>query len=690
MEEQIINIIKNRKSGFSLQQIKDILHASTISNEDIHEILEKLCTEGKLIYDGINEMYIPINKDYKVGEILCTSKGHRFFIDENNNRIDIDDKNLNGALTYSKVLITKQDHDYVVKKVLSHKYNKLVCEVQAHDDNKHLFPLDTPDYYKVRISNKEMKRLADGDRILVSVGTDFEDNYLDGSLEKVICHRNEPNKDLVSIAYSKDFIPEFREESLRELENIDDFVHENELIGRVDLRNEEIFTIDGVDTKDMDDAISLREIDNGNYLLGVHIADVAHYVKPGMHLFEDAKERATSLYMIDSVIPMLPGKLSNGICSLNPDVERLTKSCIMEIDPHGNIVDSKIVKSVIRSRKKMDYDSINLILEKGIIPDGYQEYYDTLKKMQKLSEILINKKRNKGKIDFASNEINTKMDANGKPVSFNIQHQGAGEKLIEIFMVTANETVASYFPQLPFVYRVHGIPNEIKLGETIHFLTSLGYRLNMIENASSPKLIQSILNSLSDEPEFDLLSNQLLKSMRKAEYSINNIGHFGLASEEYTHFTSPIRRFPDLQVHTLIDLYFDQFSNVDFNKLENELKDICAHSSYKERQADAAELESQKLMMVMFMQERIGEEIPGIVISNDERNVQIRTDELVYGKVLYDPTKTYSTKKYKLGTKVLLKVEDVSLTERTVYFSIIKRLDIENTKSKQKTLQKNS
>lgn len=692
MEEQIVDFIKQNKEGYTLQQIKRKLKLDSKSNYQIEQILNKLCDTGKLVYEEENNIYTTPSGSYKIVELLCTSNGHRYFIDEENKKINIDNKNLNGALNFSKVIVKKQDENYIVKKVISHKYNKLVCCVKEEHDTKSLLPLNVPEHYKIRISHKQIQRLADGDYVLVTVGTSFVDNCLEGSLEKVISHRNDPDKELLSIAYSKDFTPDFSEESLKELENIDDYVHEEEIEGRLDLRNEVIFTIDGIDTKDMDDAISLREIDNGNYLLGVHIADVSYYVKPGMNLFEEAKERATSLYMVDSVIPMLPAKISNGICSLNPNVDRLTKSCLIEFDKNGTIVDSKIVKSVIRSKKKMNYDSVNLILEEGIIPEGYEQYYDTLKRMQNLSEILVNKKKNKGKLDFAPNEINSKIDENKNPVSFQLAHQGLAEKLIEIFMVSANETAASYFPQLPFVYRVHGIPDKLRLDETIHFLTALGYRLNVIENTSSPKLIQNILNSLSNEPEFPLLSNQILRSMKKAEYSIDNIGHFALASDEYTHWSAPIRRFPDLQVHALFDLYFEAITKIDFTKLENDLRNICAHSSYKERQATAAEIESQKLMMAKFMQNRIGEEIPGIITSNEGGNIHVRTDELVCGKIMVDPYKTYDPKKYRLGIQVLLKVEEVDLTERNIYFSIVKRLDkteIEQLE-KQKTLKKNS
>lgn len=689
MDEIILNFINNTNNEYSIKEIKSALHLEHIGNDNIKKILYELSVKGLIFYNEENNTYCSLGEKYKTVDVLCSSRGTRYFIDEFNRKIDLNNNHLNGALNFSKVIVEKREYGYVVVKVLEHRHNKIVCEVRTKGDNKYLVPLDLPINYSVRISKQDMKKLADGDRILVEIPNLNTSSNLDGNFKKIICHRNEPSKELLSIAYSKDFEPDFSDEALKELENIDDYVHPEEIEGRVDLRDEVIFTIDGINTKDMDDAISLKILENGNYQLGVHIADVSHYVKPGMKLFEEAQERGTSLYMIDSVIPMLPQKLSNGICSLNPEVDRLTKSCIMEFDKKGTLIDSKIVNSVIRSKKKMDYDSVNLLLEDGIIKEGYEEYYEQLKLMGKLSEIFTNIRTGKGKIDFASNEIQVKVNDQGKPVNFNLVHQGLAEKLIENFMIAANETVASYFPQLPFVYRVHGIPDEIKIDETVKFLTSLGYRLNLCGNIGSPKLIQNILNSLKEEEEYPLLSNILLRSMKKAEYNIDNIGHFGLASDYYTHFTSPIRRFPDLQVHTLINLYMDNLSNVNLKNLEKDLIKTCAHSSYKERQADSAESTSRDLMMAIYMNEHIGEEFYGIVTNNENVNMKVKTLDHINGKVcLLENTKN-NKEKFKIGTHVLLKVENVSLQDRTVYFSIIRRLDnSEMEKIRQKTLKK--
>lgn len=685
MEEKIIAFINNNIQYYSLEELKKYLQLNSISNHELRQILQRLEQTGEIFYNKEQQTYCSLLDKYKVVDILATTKGYKYFLDSNNNKIYIDDDKLNGALAFSKVVVEKRNNKYHVVKVLEHKNDKIVCEVQIKEDIKLLAPMNLPAHYKVRISNKDMKKLADGDRILVRIGTDIEDNCFEGELVKILCHRNEPNKELLSIAYSRDFEFEFSPKALEEIENIPDTVLESELEGRLDLRDEITFTIDGIHTKDMDDAISLKLLENGNYELGVHIADVSHYVKPGMHLYEDARNRATSLYMVDSVIPMLPPKLSNGICSLNPGVDRLTKSCIMEIDKNGNVVDSKIVDSVIHSHKRMDYDSVNYILENGIIPDGYEPYYGILKQMQKLANTFNNIKSNKGKIDFVSHEIEVVTNEEGKPTKFELAHHGEAEKIIENFMVIANETVASYFSSVPFVYRVHEMPNELKLDSTVKFITSLGYRVNTCGNANSPKLIQNILKSLSNEQEYPLLSDLLLRSMKKAEYATENIGHFGLALDYYTHFTSPIRRFPDLQVHSLINLYQKADKKIDFKILEKVLNEVCIHSSYKERQADAAERDSKDLMMAEYMTNHIGEEFPGIVINNETTNMRVRTDDLIYGKVQIPDYQNINNYKYKLGSPVLLKVENVSLIDRSIYFSIVKRLE---PKEKDKQLVK--
>ena len=480
---------------------------------------------------------------------------------------------------------------------------------------------------------------------------------------------------------------------LEEIKNIPTEVSEEEIKDRIDLRNECIFTIDGKDTKDIDDAISLVKLPNGNFELGVHIANVSHYVKKGSAIFEDAYNRGTSVYLLNYVIPMLHHKLSNGICSLNPNEDRLARSCIMEIDKNGEVVNYKICPTVINSKKKMDYDSVNSILENNIIPEGYEEFVGTLKNMQELSNILTIKRNKNGSLDFASNEIKIDIDENGKTLGFNLCQHRSAEHLIENFMIIANETVATHITwlNLPCVYRVHDCPIDQVLNSTVTFISNLGYRINKVRDAENPKLIQQLLKKLSEYEEYPILSNLVLRSMKRAYYTTENIGHFGLASNNYTHFTSPIRRFPDLMVHTLLDKY-DNIYNENYNEeklreylqcLEARLKEGCNHSSYKERQADLAEDDSNKFAMLKYMEEHIGKPFEGTIIEITEKYIKVKTDNEIIGKVkLYDidgddfifrrdKYRLYGKntgQQYRIGNKVLVTAQRVDKSEKEIYF----------------------
>ena len=401
-----------------------------------------------------------------------------------------------------------------------------------------------------------------------------------------------------------------------------------------------IFTIDGSHTKDIDDAISIEKLENGNYLLGVHIADVSYYVRPNTKLYEEAMNRGTSVYLADRVIPMLPHKLSNGICSLNEGEIRLTESCLMEIDKKGKVVSSEIFESFIKSRKKMTYECVNQILEQNIIPKGYEEFVDTLKLMEELSSILRKEKIERGYIDFNIDEPTVVVDESGKAVDVIVQKRGVGEKLIEDFMIVANEAVAStiYFMDLPFIYRVHGEPSEEKIKQFLTFVSTLGYTVKGNLNNLTPKEMQKILDILNDKKEFSVLSNLMLRSMQKAIYDTNNIGHFGLASKCYTHFTSPIRRFPDTTVHRLIRMYlFEHKMDVEtIASLEKELKEIAEHSSETERASIECEREVTNMKIAEYMEGHIGETFKGMISTVTNFGLFVELPNLIEGLIHID------------------------------------------------------
>ena len=462
--------------------------------------------------------------------------------------------------------------------------------------------------------------------------------------------------------------------------------------GRRDLRDMEIFTIDGDDTKDIDDAISIEKYANGHYKLGVHIADVSYYVKEGSPLDNEAMERGTSVYLVDRVIPMLPHELSNGICSLNPNTDRLAISCIMEFDSTGRQVDYELFPSVIRSRIQMTYKKVNSILENNIVPEGYEPYEKSLRIMAELASILRKAKIKRGYLDFDVDEAKILVDEDCKPLEIKIRERGVGENLIEDFMIAANECVAThiYFMNLPFIYRVHEVPKEEKIRSFLTFIGNLGYQFSGDVKDTSPKTVQRLLNFLKDKPEYKMLSSLLLRSMQKAVYKPENLGHYGLASSCYTHFTSPIRRYPDTTVHRLLRTYlFDR--NLDMStirKWEEKLVYIAEHSSSRERASVDCEREVEDMKMAEYMEGHIGEVFEGMISSVTSFGMFVELDNLVEGLVPlrdmpdffhYDEVRMTLTGerthvKYTIGDRVLIKVARASKEEKTIDFEIIKKL----------------
>jgi len=495
--------------------------------------------------------------------------------------------------------------------------------------------------------------------------------------------------DIMSIAYKHQIHDEFPESVINELDDIPTEVRATEKIDRKDLTNEVIFTIDGSHTKDIDDAISFQK-ESDHYVLGVHIADVSHYVKENTALGDEAYARATSCYLADTVIPMLPHKLSNGICSLNENVERLSLSCVMKIDKKGKIFEYDIFESVIKSCKKMTYEAVNDILHRDIITPGYEEYAQTLKDMNELAHILRKEKIQRGYIDFELDEAEVVQDETGKAIDIIKREREDGEKLIEDFMIAANETVAShiYNMELPFIYRIHGEPKDEKIEDFINLVKILGYQLTGKITDLTSKSMQSLLKQLNDKPEFAILSSMLLRSMKKAEYSKDNIGHFGLASQAYTHFTSPIRRYPDLVVHRLLKKYLIEkdLSLNTINYYDQALVEIAEHTSEKEVNSVNAERDVLDMKMAEYMEDYIGCEYEGIISTVTNFGFFVELENLIEGLVhvstlkgdfyhyipetlalIGETTKTT----YRIGNKVKIRVTNADKESALIDFEVI-------------------
>ena len=487
---------------------------------------------------------------------------------------------------------------------------------------------------------------------------------------------------------------------MEEVNDIPTSVEQNDKIDRKDLTNEKIFTIDGDDTKDIDDAVSISK-KGDNYILGVHIADVSYYVKEGTELYKEALDRGTSVYLVDRVIPMLPHKLSNGICSLNPNEERLAVSCVMEINPKGKVVDYDIFPSVIKSRKQMTYNNVNKVLE-GNTPEDYKEFEDDLNLMEELAVILRNEKLSRGYLDFDAKEAKIICDEKGKPIEIKLRERGKGENLIEDFMIIANETVASHLFNLeyPSIYRVHEVPEDKKINEFIQSLSLLGIDIKGDRNYSNPLKLKKILDVLRDREDFDVLSNLLLRSLRKAEYKSENLGHYGLGSKCYTHFTSPIRRFPDTTVHKLLREYLFNKPNPNklnelIDKYNNLLPSIAEHASLKERNAIDCERDVDDMKMAEYMEGHIGEVFDGIIDSIMNFGMFVELDNTIEGLVslvslkddyyiFNDETNSLIGKNrgkvYKIGDKVKVKVIMASKENSMIDFEIVEGDKNGNTK----------
>ena len=643
-----------------------------------------------------------LDKDLKISTLYCSHKGRRYVTD-NNTIFFVDSKDINGALDFDKVIFRPNEKDKTarVEKIIERQNDIVVAEVISTTNGKILLTINTPEKINIHIRQGELEKYYDGDRLVVNVESYSTPNEIKGKIIEKLGNKKEPNIEEVTIAASRGFTTKYSKEYLDELAAIPDKVTDEDIKGRLDLRSDVIFTIDSESTKDMDDAISIKVLDNGNYQLGVHIANVSHYIKKGSAIYEDAIKRGNSAYFANSVIPMLHFDISNGICSLNEDVDRLTKSCIMEINKKGKVVNYYITDSVIHSKKKMTYEDINKIFEDGVITSEYLPYYDSLKTLKELTMILKEKHEKDGYIAFASNEIKTIVDNNDETLGFKNIHQGIGQEMVEYSMIAANETVAGhvFWMRLPFIYRIHNEPREKRIEEAMEIAKKIGYRFSKIKDMGGSHLLQQVIKQLSVKEEFQALSQFFVKTMPRALYSTENIGHFALALDFYTHFTSPIRRGCDLMVHELLDLYDKDISYVNFEELEDELAIISEHISYTERQADMVEYEINALRMVKYMRENIGKTYKARIHDITPLNVQIVLENNVIGTVpidfvggggfyYMDASKSLKRGKstYCIGNNVICTVINIDEEDRTVICSIDRNLTREHTKQKVKKL----
>ena len=705
MEEKILDIINKHNKAMTYDEILEKLTDEEIPL--LPSTLSKLIKDLKIRFTNKGKYAKFDDKSQKIGVFAANKRGFGFVIvDGENKDYHVSYENVNGAIDGDEVVIKVIDeskHEAAVIRVNKRNLNNLLVGELYKKDDKNFLKLDDDKLnIIVEISPDGLEGAVPGHKIVVKIENKItKSNYYQGKVIRILGHKDDPGVDILSIAARYQINDVFSDEVIEELKNIPDEVSKEELASRKDLTGEVIFTIDGDDTKDIDDAISIKKLDNGNYLLGVHIADVSHYVKEGTALGDEAYLRGTSSYLANTVIPMLPHQLSNGICSLNPDVIRLTISCIMEIDDNGNLVDSEIFESYIKSRKQMTYKNVNKILNENIIPLGYDEFVSDLKLMEELSKIIRKNKIDKGYLDFDVPEPKIITDKNGKAIDIQRRVQDTGENLIEDFMIMANETVASTisYMDLPFIYRVHGLPDEEKIRNFLHFVNILGYKIHANLKNITPKTIQNILKQLKDKKEYNILSSMLLRSMQKAVYDNVNIGHFGLASKFYTHFTSPIRRFPDLTVHRLLRTYLfnHNIDNQVIDYYNSTLPEIAKHSSEREMAATQCERDVDDMKMAEYMESHVGEVYKGVISTVTNFGVYVELDNLVEGMIkideldddyyFYDES-TFSLvgkrshKRYMLGQTIDIIVDSVIKDKGLINFKLYKGDKNGNTKQK--------
>lgn len=516
-------------------------------------------------------------------------------------------------------------------------------------------------------------------------------NLLTGLVSKEIGHRDAPGVDILAILFQFGIPHEFPENVIAEAEAVPQEIDPKDLEGRRDLRNELIITIDGADAKDLDDAISLEKNDDGTFQLGVHIADVSHYVKEGSAIDREAFERGTSVYLTDRVVPMLPQRLSNGICSLHANEDRLTLTCDMKVDTRGEVIDYEIYPSVINSSYRMTYDAVNKMIDGDDVTNReFSEISEMVQEMAELHHILETKRTNRGALNFDAPEAKIIVDEEGHPLDIQLRARYTGERLIESFMLCANETVAYEYTkrQLPFVYRIHEQPKEEKMLRFAEFVTSFGMVLRGNVAQIEPRQLQQALKAVEGEPFEQVVSTMMLRSMQQAKYSDLPAGHYGLAAEDYTHFTSPIRRYPDLMVHRLIHRYLvNQPSAKEIEKLEEKLPGIAEHASKMERRAVDAERETDALKKTEYMMDKVGEQYEGMISSITSFGIFVQLPNTVEGlislKDLDDDYYEFNPQHmvligrnrgniYRIGQKVTIEVTAVDIDERNIDFKLIK------------------
>lgn len=702
-QTKILDFINS--SAYTPMKINDIMLLMEVPEMDKNifmQILNNLIIKGELIITKKGKIMTPSMLNIFSGTYLSTSKGFGFVVLENdiqsfNSDIFIAEKNSNGAMHKDKVLCqilntkTGAKKEGVIIKVLEKGFNLIVGTFQENKNFGFVIPDEKKFYKDIYIPKKYKKGAVSGSKVVVKIIKDAKnDNKPEGKITEIIGHINDPGIDILSIIKQFELPIDFENDIYDYIENIPSNVLEIEKQNREDLKNIQTVTIDGDDAKDLDDAITIEKLNNGNFKLGVHIADVSHYVKEKTCLDKEALKRGTSVYLVDRVIPMLPHKLSNGICSLNAGEDRLCLSCIMEINQKGEVIAHQILETVINVDKRMTYNIVNDLLtnSNSKFKYEYENFMPMFENMKELRNILLQKRIKRGAIEFDFAEAKVILDQNTrKPIDIKIYERNLATSIIEEFMLIANETIAENFFWLesPFIYRNHEKPDLEKFEKMEEFISKFGYNIKGSNIYS--KSIQKVINKAKNTPEEILINKVILRSFKQARYSSKNEGHFGLATKYYCHFTSPIRRYPDLQIHRIIK----KVINGELNKniileLNKKLPDIAKKCSETERKAEEAERETVLAKKVEFMENKINQIFDGIISGITSWGIYVELPNTIEGMVsikkIEDDYYYYDEKNmqyfgektgkiYCLGKKVKVKLISTNKQEKTLDFKFI-------------------
>ena len=702
MEEQqqkILDLMKDE--DYVPMKAKELALIMRVPKNEYNEFLEVL---GNLelemkIQKNRKNRYKLVEKTYYDGIYRKNQKGFGFVRIENEEEIYITKENSLNALNGDRVLVEILEESNKVKsaegkvvRILKHEKDTIVGIFQNNKSFGFVVPDDRNFGTDIFISKKNFGKARDNHKVLVKITKYPQDGKnAEGKIIEVLGNVNEAGVDMLSLIKEYNLPSTFPEEVVEEAKKYGDKIDEKDIKNRVDFRDREIFTIDGEDAKDLDDAVRVEKLDNGNYKLEVHIADVSHYVKENSLLDREAIIRGTSIYMLGRVIPMLPRELSNGICSLNEGEDRFTLSCIMEIDTKGNVISGEVVKGIINVTKRMSYTDVQAILDGNeLVINHYKPYIQEFKNMEELALILKNKRMEQGYLNLDIPESKIGLDIDGKVVSVGKYETSFANEIIEQFMLSANETIAEkfYWLQAPFIYRVHEKPDIEKIQELNKFLFNFGLKIKANKDNIYPKEFAKILEETKGKEEEKVVSNLVLRTLKLARYEAENKGHFGIASNYYCHFTSPIRRYPDLFIHRVISKYLEENYDVKENWIEEHQKqaeDRAKQSSEREKIATKVEREAEDLKKAEYMESRIGEEYEGIVSSITSFGMFVELENTIEGLIrfedlgdeyfIYNEEKKQligekSNKVYKIGDKVKIRVKKASKILRQIDFEI--------------------